>query len=460
MTARPSLHVSRTGVLLAGLMAVAALLRLINADAGLWYDEIVTVLHFVRAPLARVVSTYGLANNHVLNSVLANLSGSLFGEAPWAIRLPAILFGIGGVWAFWLAAGAIWPRTPALVGTGLFAVSYHHVYYSQNARGYSALVCCGLLSTACVLRLMRQEGRRDWRSAAGCVLATALGLYAMLLMAFIVAGQAIVLVAWRRWRVLGWVVAGALLGAALYLPMGPSLLEYYRTHPADTGHPLFSREFWRLMAPLAGWLAAAGAVMLPFLLRFARRDPPAAALLMVPLVLNALVPLLRGQGVYPRSFIFGLAVAYLLLVEVLDWAHVRRPIAALAIALAVGTVSFARLVPYYSLPKQGFHQALAYIEQHRAPGEQRFGITLGGTAAQFYDPAFEVVGDAETLRERTHAARPPAWIVSTFLGQLRDSHPDLYAWLQKEAWDRAEFPGVVGDGTVHVHYWAPTRPAR
>jgi len=32
-----------------------------------------------------------------------------------------------------------------------------------------------------------------------------------------------------------------------------------------------------------------------------------------PIAFNVVVPLLRGQGVYPRSFVYGLPVAYLLL---------------------------------------------------------------------------------------------------------------------------------------------------
>jgi uncharacterized membrane protein YuzA (DUF378 family) len=140
-------------LVLAALVGAGAVLRLINANAELWYDEIVTVIHFVDVPFAQVVSTYGLANNHVLNSVLVNLVGAWFGTDPWLLRLPALVFGMAGVWAFWWVAVVLWPRGAALVGTTLFAVSYHHVYYSQNARGYSALIFFALVATGCVLRL-------------------------------------------------------------------------------------------------------------------------------------------------------------------------------------------------------------------------------------------------------------------------------------------------------------------
>lgn len=445
-------------LIVGGIIAVAACLRLIHANAEFWFDEIVTVLMFVGTPFANVISTYGLANNHALNSVLVHLVASVCGADPWAVRLPAILFGVAGVWAFWFVATAIWPRMPALLGTSLFAVSYHHIYYSQNARGYSALIFFGLLATGLLLRLLDQEEpRRDRRIAAGYSVAIGLGLYAMLLMTFIVAGHASVLVACRRWRALIPLAAGVGLAALLYAPMAPSLMEYYRTHPADTGYRLLSIEFARALAPIAIVLIAGGLVSIPIVVRFARTRPLAAALLLSPVAFNVLVPLVRGQGVYPRSFIYGLAVAYLLLVDAIDWALRVRPGVAWMMAALIAVASAVQLVPYYQLPKQGFRQALAYIERHRAPADDRIGLTLGGKAARFYDPSIVLIEDASQLRAFTSRSRQPAWIISTFPGEMRLNSPELYEWLRAQAADKAEFAGVIGDGTVHVHYWSPTR---
>ena len=59
--------------------------------------------------------------------------------------------------------------------------------------------------------------------------------------------------------------------------MAGSLIEYYRTHPADIGYPLLSRQFMRALAPLLPLLVAASGVMLPLAVRLARRMPLAAA---------------------------------------------------------------------------------------------------------------------------------------------------------------------------------------
>ena len=464
MPAKPSIdaraHRHEPGssfLIVAALVVVGALLRLINANAELWYDEIVTVIHFVHVPFAQVVSTYGLANNHVLNSVLVNLVGAWFGTDPWLLRLPALLSGIAGVWAFWWVAVAIWPRTTSLVGTALFAASYHHVYYSQNARGYSALIFFGLVATGCVLRLApstpsdRTSAR--WPLELAYAAAIGLGLYAMLLMTFVVAGHGLVLLVHRRWRLLAVAMSGMALGGALYAPMAASLVAYYRAHPTDTGYPLLSMAFAHAMAPLAPLLVAGAAVMLPIVWRLWRRQPLAAALLLAPLAFNVAVPLLRGQGVYPRSFIYGLPVAYLLLVEAVDWARARRPWIAAAAATAVVVLSLVKLVPFYQLPKQGFRQALAYIDAHGRPGDQRVGFVLGGKAARFYDGRYLLIEDPQQLRDWVAREHAPAWIVSTFGADLRARQPELDAWLHTMATDRAEFAGVIGDGTVHVYYW-------
>jgi uncharacterized membrane protein len=389
----------------------------------------------------------------VLNSILVHASAVLFGPSPWAVRLPAIAFGIAGVWAFWFVACAIWPRRPALAGTVLFAASYYHVFYSQNARGYSALMFFALTATGFVIRLAEDDPRRRAYFAVGYSIATALGLYAMLLMAFVVAGHALVLIATRRWRVLLVLASGVGLAALLYTPMAASLVEYYRTRPVETGYPLLSRAFAQSIAPVAAVLVVGGLLALPLLLRLIQRNRAAAAFLLTPIAFNIVVPIVRGQGVYPRSFVYALPIAYLLLVEAIDWLLSMKPAIAWTLAGAVAIVSAIQLAPYYRLPKQGFRQAIAYIDQHRAPGDARVGFTLGGKAAQFYDPSFLLVEDEAGLRAWMEGAQTPAWIVSTFPREMRTNEPALYRWLEMNASPRAEFPGVIGDGTVHVHYW-------
>jgi hypothetical protein len=155
-----------------------------------------------------------------------------------------------------------------------------------------------------------------------------------------------------------------------------------------------------------------------------------------------------------------LPLGYLVLTEAIDWAIDVKPLLAWTLAAALIVGSAVPLISYYRLPKQGFQQALAYIERHRAPEDDRLGLTLGGKAARYYDPSVVLIEDAAQLHDWIRRSRRPAWIVSTFPAEMQSNAPDLYRWLRTETSDEAEFPGVIGDGTVHVHYWVPSAPAR
>ncbi len=438
-------------------LALTTLLRLIGANSEFWFDEIVTVQHYVRSPLHEIIQRYEAANNHVLNSLLAHLSAAIWGEQAWAIRLPSILFGIAGVWAFFFLARQLWTKQIALIGTLMFSASYHHVYYSQNARGYSAFVFFALLATGMLLRLLGADTAKpaQWWYGAAYAGAIGLGAYSLLLMVFVVVGHTCVLVLARRWRALGWLFAGIGFALLLYAPMMSSLIMYFSQQPTETGQPLFSIAFARELKPVALVLLI-GAMVAPVLLyRFARRSPLAVALIFLPLVFNFLIPAWRGQGVHPRSLIYGLPVAYFFLMEGLDWARLRFRWATWIAVGVVTVVSLVMLVRYYPLPKQGFQQALHYIAAHRSPNDEQIGITLGGKAARFYDPSLVIIETPDQLRQWLENARDPTWVLFTFESQLRNTTPELHDWLMTATTHQAIFPGVIGDGEVQVRLWLP-----
>jgi Dolichyl-phosphate-mannose-protein mannosyltransferase len=107
---------------LGAILAGAAALRFHALDTGLWHDEIL-----------------------ILYTVLARLSLGLFGDGCWVLRLPAAVFGIASVGALYGLAREVTDRGEALLTAALLAFSYHHVWFSQNARGYTGLLlwnCC------------------------------------------------------------------------------------------------------------------------------------------------------------------------------------------------------------------------------------------------------------------------------------------------------------------------------
>lgn len=83
---------ARTATGLIGL----ALFSYVSARAGriaFTHDESFTYLHWIAQPLVRILAFRGdePANNHVLNTVLAKISGHLLGKTPFCLRLPNVL---------------------------------------------------------------------------------------------------------------------------------------------------------------------------------------------------------------------------------------------------------------------------------------------------------------------------------------------------------------------------------
>src|SRR5262245_30195631 len=73
-------------IVLAGILAAATAARIHGLNEGLWLDEILTVVHYARAPFGEIITTYESQNQHFLFSLLAHTSFLLFGESPWALR--------------------------------------------------------------------------------------------------------------------------------------------------------------------------------------------------------------------------------------------------------------------------------------------------------------------------------------------------------------------------------------
>src|SRR5262245_62590525 len=133
--ARPSTAI----VLLTAVGALALVLRVIALDSQLWLDEMFTARLIREHAPAELFTVYGNDTNHVLYTALAGLSVSWFGEHAWSVRLPALLFGVASVPATYLLGSLVASRWEGIVAAMLLAVSYHHVWFSQNARGYTAV---------------------------------------------------------------------------------------------------------------------------------------------------------------------------------------------------------------------------------------------------------------------------------------------------------------------------------
>lgn len=162
-----------TGIL-AGLLLVALLLRLANGALGSLKLDDFHSLHHARAEDVATFFRVLLADNHPpLSFALVAAARATFGESEWALRLPALLAGLGTVALVWVLGARLACARARVVATALVAVSSLHVELSSDVRMYAllALACAGLLEA---LLASLEDGRGAWR----ITLWTALGLHA------------------------------------------------------------------------------------------------------------------------------------------------------------------------------------------------------------------------------------------------------------------------------------------
>ena len=215
--------------ILAVLTLVGLALRVIGLNSQLWYDEIYSLVVSSRPPLREILTTYYGDIQHPLYSVLANVSIAALGETAWTVRLPAVIFGVASIPLLFLLGRAVATTREALLAAAFLTVSYHHVWFSQNARGYTALLFWTLL---CTLLFYRGLELRRWPPFLGYAVAAALGAYTHLTFVFVVVGHAAVVLLLaarsfregregRRWLAMpiAAIVLSGVLTLALYAPI-------------------------------------------------------------------------------------------------------------------------------------------------------------------------------------------------------------------------------------------------
>ena len=228
---------------LSATLVACALLCFHRLDDGLWFDEIVTYIRYVHLPFGQILSNYDEENQHILFSLLAHAACVLFGDGTWALRLPAVLFGVASVWALFLVGRLVGSRREALLASTLMAFSYQLVWFSQNARGYTGLLFLTLLSSWFFVRALREGRPHLWLLYAVCI---ALGMYIHMTMLFVFVGHFLQYVvacftqrhtAWpQRWTALlcgfGF---GALLAFQLYALVLPQVFSTFGRAKALNG---------------------------------------------------------------------------------------------------------------------------------------------------------------------------------------------------------------------------------
>lgn len=476
---------------LLGVTLLALGLRVLGIGSDLWLDEITPVLDYREVPVSQVIGSYLSSNNHLLYTLLMKLSVASLGEKEWTIRLFAVVFGTATVPViYWIGRLLGLSRTASLSAALLLAVSYHHIFFSQNARGYSGYLLFSLISSGLFVRGLQEDRPVIWIGYAAAMLLD-LGLH--LNSGFVLVSHALVgvMAAFAvgrsgapRARLLRRVVVviglTSLLGFQLYATALP-VIYVFITHayvgPAS-GYAPFSAEFFAevVRGTSAGFAIGASLAAVPLLLiasvgtlSLLRANWPLSLALGLPLLLT--VAYLLGQGLTftPRFFLLALPLAILAAVrgifsicELLVRGSSRlRPRLASRLATAIvgvlTIVSLASLPGYYSVPKQPYRASIRYLQSLRSPGDPAIVIDIAEKGYRFYAPrtglndelfyvrSLEALDSALAFRTGRQS-----FLVTTFHRALRLRYPDLFDRIRADWQPARVFPATVGDGAITI----------
>jgi hypothetical protein len=175
------LRLNRERISLLAILLLALVLRLINLGGrNLWYDEAFAVLYAEKSFSAILYGTItqvegAAADVHpLLYYFFLHLWMGLFGQSPFVIRLPSVIFGLASIVLAFSIGQRLFDPDAGLLAAVITTIAPFHINYSQENRMYSLLCLLSLLTVYFFVRCWRQGGYGNW---LGFILAATLSLY-------------------------------------------------------------------------------------------------------------------------------------------------------------------------------------------------------------------------------------------------------------------------------------------
>ena len=475
-----------TWIVLAALGVVALGLRLWHLNTDLWVDELLTLLDFSRQPMGQILTSFPNQNQHMLFSIMSHASIEIFGDSAWALRLPSVLLGVASVFAFFFVCRKFLSIREALLGCALMTVSYHHIWFSQNARGYMGLLLFTLLATWCWFQALDSNKWRWWLGYSASVV---LGMWLHSTMAFVVAAHGLLFltmlifpglggqktetsperrVGFRPWA--AWLIS-ITVTLQLYALALPEFLAVGLHEESKDSE--WTNIFWVVSESLRGLsfgfagfaIVLCGGVFVAFgWVSVFKKSRRLAVLMILPAILAGATMLLLGHNLWPRFFFFSMAFGLLIIVRGATELPVfiatfvtslkERPqitaFAGTALTLFIIFASLSGALRNYALPKQDYSGARKYIESHSLPGDRVIVVSL---ASLFYDRylalPWQVAKNGRDLEDLQRTG-VRTWLVYTLPIEVRAFRPDLWQVIERDYNVEKVFPGTLNGGEIFV----------
>lgn len=453
------------------LLLMGLLLRLPGLNGGLWYDEIQTLVEYVRQPWGVLLTTFDSTNQHLLYSALAHLTTQVMGATAAGLRLPAVLFGVASLWATVSFARRWLPIRQAWWAAVILAVSYHHVWFSQNARGYTGLLLGTLVGSTLFVDLLRGRpatAGRVW--GYGWVMALTVMTHVTALA--VVASHALCWL-WQvrhlakgtpRWAPFAALALTGSLAVMLYAPVLPQLIAAVSSSGTAVAGVEWQSPGWFLAEAVAGLVRGipAGAVVVPIaglvvlagLADAARRDRVITAMMVLPLVVMAALLGFTGHNLWPRFFFFGAGFVVLWAVHG-GFVVLERVVPRLAeriggAGLMVVTIASLLLLPSAWAAKQDYPAAAAWIRDHAAPQDVVLGTEMMALPMNAWLGHDWPIVMAATELELKESAQGTTWLLYTFPIRVQSTMPDLWRAIQERYEVAHVVPASIGGGELVI----------
>jgi len=463
------------------LSAIAFGLRIWRLGTDLWFDELLTLLNYVRLPAGYIVSRLPDQNNHILFSLMSHASIRIFGESAWALRLPSVLFGVASIWALFLLGRRVLSTREALLASALMTVSYHHIWFSQNARGYMGLLFFSLLATWLWLEGLERQKWVWWFCYS---LAVVGGMWTHLTMAFVVAAHALVYLI----VLVGALAKGQIKQAHLWQPLvaltlaATLTLQFYSLALPEfltTGlHEVSLESEWtnpwwvvtetlrNLRIGFSGLVVVIGGLAMVSVgwWLMMRRDWKAGLLMVLPALLAGGIMLALGHNLWPRFFFFCMGFGLLVAIHgatslprflsglVPAWPRLQTisPAVGFVLASLLIVASMMTVPRNYAYPKQDYSGARDFVESQRKANDMVVAVGLAGVAYKSYFAPTWSVAQTESELDALRHGNKTVWLIYTLPVEVKAYRPDVWQTIQKDFSVVRVFPGTLGGGEIVV----------
>jgi len=418
----------------------------------MWLDEVISLVTYFRLPPQETVLAYQSPNQHLLYSVLASLSISCFGESAWAARLPSTVLGTASIPAiYWLTRQISSPRA-ALLSAALLAFSYHHIWFSQSARGYTGMVLSAIVGTSLLFEA-RKSGAAIWLTYA-VVMAIGIGFLQNTLFVLIGHLLAVLLVERRVGLAHGVATLGS-LGLALVAHAGilEKIVEFWLKEERTgwgSGIGSFAGLFGLFARGLEAGFFVSGAVFVVAFAAFGwchlwKTNQLMATLFVTPSLVGFGAVLVLKYGAYPRAFLHVLPFVFATIAHfaVTGTGRLKAVLPTTLVLCSVLTLG-----GLYRYPKQNYSGALAAIQKEIRPSDRVAGAGMaGGVYRMYYASDLAVIRTIGELKQ-LEAESERVWILFSFTRDMRLRFSELYEYLELNYETVNAYPGTLDDGTI------------